>query len=441
MILGRHARLPSLRTLLCCSLCVVGLACLSAKVGAAPAPFEPWKTSQDPVAKLWQRVESGGLTLDTHSAQSCLAQLLKELDVPVASQVLVFSKTSLQNALIGPLTPRAIYFSEEVYVGWAQGGMIELIGVDPLQGPQFYTVTLPATKGEKPGLATDENCLSCHESSRTNGVKGLLVRSVYPAGDGLPILSEGSFVTGHESPLHERWGGWYVTGRHGSDLHMGNAIAQQTKAGVLIDRKGGANVTSLAKFVSTEPYLTNTSDIVALMVLEHQCTTHNLITDAAKSTREAMARQRDLQKAFGEPVTDVPQGSALSVIRSHAEKLVKQMLFAGEYALKDDGVEGGAAFQEAFHRNRQESKEGRSLKDFQLLTRLFKHRCSYMIYSKSFEALPPQMKAEFYAQLGRVLTGEDTSEAFADLSASERGHIREILLQTKPEAAAAWKGR
>lgn len=434
-----HARHPFLRTLLQGSLCVVVGTGMSWAAPTAQAPFEPWKTSQDPVAKLWQRVTGGALSMDGRSPHSFLAQLLKELDVPVTSQVLVFSKTSLQNALIGPLTPRALYFSEEVYVGWAQGGMIELIGVDPAQGPQFYTLTIPYEKGEKPRLATDETCLNCHESSRTNGVKGMLVRSVYAADDGQPLLSEGSFLTGHESPLGERWGGWYVTGKHGSDLHMGNTVAQQTKSGISLDRRRGANVTSLAKFISTEPYLTNTSDIVALMVLEHQCTMHNLLTAAAKSTREAMARQHDLQKAFGEPVTDVPQGSALSVIRSHAEKLVKHLLFCEEYTLKDDGVEGGAAFQEAFRRNRHESKEGRSLKDFQLLTRLFKHRCSYMIYSRSFEALPSQMKSEVYSQLGQVLTGKDLSEDFTDLTPSEREHIREILLETKPEAKAAWK--
>ena len=379
------------------------------------------------------------MRLDTRSPKDFLQQLLRELDVPAASQVLVFSKTSLQNALIGPLTPRAIYFSEEVYVGWAQGGMFELIGVDPVQGPQFYKLSFPYGTEERPILSADEMCLNCHESSRTNGVKGMLVRSVYAAEDGQPILSEGSFVTSHESPLSERWGGWYVTGKHGNDLHMGNAISRESKEGVILDRQSGANVTSLAKFISTEPYVTNTSDIVALMVLEHQCTIHNLLTDAAKSTREAMARQHDLQKAFGEPITDVPQGSAASVIRSHAEKLLKNLLFCGEYPLKDGGVEGSPDFPEAFRRNRHESKDGRSLKDFQLLTRLFKYRCSYMIYSKSFEALPFQIKAEFYAQLDKVLLGEDASPDFASLSVSERNNVRAILLETKPEAETFWK--
>lgn len=435
----RHAFRHHLRTLLHTGLCMIVLAGVMSAALAEEAPFEPWETSQDPVAKLWQCASGGSLKLDTSSPQAFLKQVLSELDVPVASQVMVFSKTSLQNALIGPLTPRVIYFSEEAYVGWCQGGMLELIGVDPVQGPQFYTLSFPYSKGERPQLETSEQCMNCHEGSRTNGVKGMLVRSVYTAQDGQPILSEGSFLSGHESPLVERWGGWYVTGRHGKETHMGNVIAQETATGVTLDRAKGANVTSLAKFISTKPYLTDTSDIVALMVLEHQCTMHNLLTDAGKSTREAMARQHDLQKAFGEPVTDVPQGSAASVIRSQAEKVLKHMLFCEEYPLKDDGVEGGAAFQEAFRRNRVETREGRSLKDLQLLTRLFKNRCSYMIYSKSFDALPHQVKSEFYAQLNRVLTGEDQREEFAHLTASERSNIREILLETKQDAAAAWK--
>ncbi|WP_038162087.1 hypothetical protein [Verrucomicrobium sp. BvORR106] len=419
------------------------LACTLPLAAATPAPAEPWKTSSDPVAKLWQRVQSGQVKLPVEGDEKTfLNAVLKELDVPVASQVLVFSKTSLQNALIGPMRPRAVYFSEEVYVGWVQGGMIEIIGMDPETGPHFYTLSQRggADAPHRPELATDEQCLSCHESSRTGGVKGLLVRSVFADASGQPILSEGSHVTTHESPLSERWGGWYVTGRHGKDRHMGNAIAKETGAGVQLDRERGANLTSLQDIISTQPYLTKTSDLVALMVLEHQCSTHNLLTDAAGSTRAAMARQRDLQKAFNEPITDVPQGSAQSVVRSLAEKLLRQMLFVGEYTLQDDGVEGDPAFQDAFRRNRRETEEGRSLKDFQLRTRLFKHRCSYMIYSQAFEALPRQMKDEFYSQLWQILRGHDgRDKEFASLSESERTHIRTILLATKKDLPACWR--
>jgi len=412
---------------------IMGVALADGMLHAAEPAFAPWETSRDPVALLWERISRSQVRMDVSNPQAFLRQLLQELEIPIASQVLVFSKTSLQNSLISPRTPRAIYFSEEAYAGWCQDGLFELIGIDPENGPQFYTLSFPYLRGEKPELATSETCISCHESSRTEGVQGMLVRSVYTDQDGQPLLREGSFVTGHESPLHERWGGWYVTGRHGSDLHMGNGIARETADTVLLDRSIGANVTSLESFFPTRPYLTNSSDLVALMVLEHQCTMHNLITGAGRSCREAMARQRDLQKAFGEPVTDVPEGSAAGVIHNQAEKLLKHLLYCGEYALQDDGVDGGDAFQDAFRGNRLESRDGRSLKDFQLLTRLFKYRCSYMIYSKSFEALPTQLRAELAIQLNRVLSGEDNRPEFAHLSSSERATIREILIDTKPE--------
>ncbi len=405
----------------------------------AEAPYEPWKQSADPVAKFWQRVSTGEVKLTTTDEKSFLQQVLRELMVPVESQVLVFSKTSLQNALIGPMAPRAVYFSEDVYAGWVQGGAIELIGIDPMDGPHFYTLSYPFKRAEKPELATQENCLSCHESSRTGGVKGLLVRSVYVDDAGQPLLRHGSFLSGQESPLSERWGGWYVTGKHGEERHMGNVIAKETETDVTLDREKGANVTNLDRFIATEPYLTNTSDIVALMVLEHQVVMQNKITEAGKSVREAMARQHDLQVAFKEPVTDTPQGSALSVINGQVDRLLKQMLFIEEYPLKDDGIEGSAAFQEAFQRDRRESKDGRSLKDFQLRTRLFKHRCSYMIYSKAFEVLPAAFKEKFYERFWHVLNGQDTTTDFVSLSESERLYIRDILRATKSDLPNYWR--
>jgi hypothetical protein len=353
--------------------------------------------------------------------------------------VLVFSKTSLQNALINPQAPRSVFYNEDNYIGWAQGGMIELIGIDPARGPQFYTMAFPEAKGELPLLAASDQCLSCHESSRTNGVPGMLVRSVYADADGQPLLQFGSYLSGHESPISERWGGWYVTGRSGRDQHMGNMLTTVEGDRPVLDRAKGTNVMSLERFFDTNPYLTKTSDIVSLMVLEHQCMLHNRITDGAKSTREAMARQHDLQKAFNEPVTDTPQGSALTVIRSHAEKIVKHILFCEEYALQDGGVEGAPVFQDAFRKSRKDTADGRSLKDFQLLNRLFKYRCSYMIYSSAFDALPPQLKREIYAQLGAVLDGRNPSKDYAHLGASERRHIKEILLETKNDLPADWR--
>ncbi len=412
---------------------------LAANTLDAADKFEPWKTSADPVAKMWERVNNGRLQIDASSRKNWVRSVLQALNVPVESQVLVFSKTSLQNSLISPQTPRSVFYNEESYIGWAQGGMIELIGIDPQHGAQFYTMSYPESKGGQPELATSDQCLSCHESSRTHDVNGMLVRSLYVDAEGQSLLQFGSFLSGHESPISERWGGWYVTGRSGNDQHMGNGITTVDGDRPVLDRAKGTNVMSLNRFFDTNPYLTNTSDIVSLMVLEHQCVMHNKLTDGAKSSREAMVRQHDLQKAFNEPVTDVPQGSAQTVIRSHAEKIVKHLLFCEEYTLQDGGVEGSPAFQDAFRKNSKDTADGRSLKDFQLLNRLFKYRCSYMIYSNAFNALPAQLKNEVYSQLGAVLTGKNQSKDYAHLGASERQHIREILLETKKDLPVDWR--
>jgi hypothetical protein len=218
---------------------------------------------------------------------------------------------------------------------------------------------------------------------------------------------------------------------------MGNVIAtvdenSQTRD-IRLDRKAGANVVDLSPYIDIRAYLTGNSDLVALMVLEHQCTMHNLLTAANEQCRQAMLRQHEFQKAFGEKVTNTPQGSALGVFNSHVDKLLHHLLFCGEYELKDDGVEGNVSFQDAFRTNRHENAEGRSLKDFQLRTRLFKDRCSYMIYSSSFDALPPQLKTMLYTRLLAVLNGTDTSPDFAHLSASERENILSILRETKKD--------
>lgn len=398
---------------------------------------KPWLGSKDPVARMWQRWQQGEFKPALSDARACVASVLAELQLSPASQTLVFSKTSLQNSAIDPQNPRSVFFNEECYAGWAQEGVLEIIGMDPEAGPRFYSLTLPGTGGGKPELRTTEICLSCHQGPRTGGVPGMLVRSVYTGESGQPMLNEGSLVTGHESPLRDRWGGWYVTGDHGTERHRGNSFAQRRGMRISFDPEAGANVTTLGRYLPTERYLAPGSDIVALMVLEHQCVMHNKLTDAARSTRDALARQREAQQRAKEPVTDAPQGAALAVINEQAEAVVRHLLFCGDYALKD-GIAGDPAYQEAFRRNRVATKDGRSLKDFELRTRLFQHRCSHMIYSCGFEALPPAVKQVIYRRLHDVLTGKDQGAAFAHLSAAERRNIREILQETKKDLPGNW---
>ncbi|QIF02756.1 hypothetical protein [Roseimicrobium sp. ORNL1] len=390
-----------------------------------------WQDSRDPVALLWRRVESGQTKLDTSSDKAFLSSLLKELNIPAESQVLVFSKTSLQKTLISPSTPRALYYSEECYIGWVQGGDLEVVSSEPGGDLQYYLIhrPRPAPSPAKPRLIRSNQCASCHVGG------DLQVQSVYTRSSGYPMGNEDRFVTSAESPLGERWGGWYVTGRHGTDYHMGNVMAEKGPRGMVLDRRKGANIESLTGWFPVEPYLSDTSDLVALMVLEHQYVLHNTLQDAARVVRRM---HEQVRKGDSSAPDEVAQQR---IVTKRAEKIVELLLFTGEYALKEGGVIGGDAFQAAFRRNRKTSTNGASLKDFDLHTRMFKHRCSYMIHSATFKAMPDVLKARVYALLDDVLSGRAVADDYAQLDADERQSIRQILLETEPEIRAAWDSK
>ena len=387
----------------------------------------------DPLADLIRKIDAGAVRLDQWSEKGFLKSLLTELDVPIESQVLVYSKTSLQNHRILPSRPRALYFSDDYYVGWVQGGDIEVISIDPQLGPVFYLLKVPRSPKDKPVLIRSSECMNCHGGSRTGGVPGMLVRSVRPDTGGFPILSAGTSSTDHSSPISERWGGWYVTGENGGERHMGNLLYEEEERGsATIVRDHGA-VKNLDRVINTSPYLSNTSDMVALMVLEHQLTVHNALTSARLNTLRWLhydATLSDHLKRSDEPLRE----QTLKLINGEAERLLKVMFFKDEFTLESWGVEGGEPFQEAFLAKAPRTAKGRSLKDFELLSRLFRHRFSYMVYSRSFDYLPEPFKEVFYEKLLTALSGEHVG--IDNLSAKERSRILAILLETKPEFAA-----
>lgn len=250
---------------------------------------------RDAVALLKEKLESGESELSFDSQHGYLKSLLDQLDIPVSSQTLVFSRTSQQVHKISPGKPRALYFNERVYLGFVQdGGMLELAATDPQQGAVFYS--LSQQSAARPAIIRDTGqCLSCHASPRTQQVPGYLIRSVFPGPSGHPHFGSGSFDTGPHSPFRERWGGWYVTGTHGQMRHMGNRVFEKDERDGLDQ---GANRTHLQGLVSTTPYLSPHSDIVALMVLEHQTQMHNAITFANFETRQALHQSRTMNVLF-----------------------------------------------------------------------------------------------------------------------------------------------
>lgn len=394
--------------------------------------------ADNPVSRLQQRIASGQAKLTFDDDFGYIKSLLKELNVPESSQVLVFTKTSLQRDRISPKTPRALYFSDDMYVGFClRGEVCELSAVDPNLGTVFYT--LDQEPVEKPRFARHtDNCLICHGSSLTRGVPGHMIRSVLSDPQGQPILSAGTFRTDHASPLKERWGGWYVTGTHGKQSHMGNLILRNRRAADgEIDNAAGQNVTDLKFRFTTGNYLTPHSDIVALMVLEHQAELHNRIARATLETRQALHYQAELCKAMGEPPT-TRYDSVKSRIKSVGDDVVKYLLFCDEAKLTAK-VSGTSGFEKEFAARGPFDKQGRSLRQFDLTTRLFKYPCSYQIYSAAFEGMPADVRGYVLQRLYDVLTGKDQSPEFAHLSAADRTAVLEILRDTKPNLPDCWR--
>lgn len=389
----------------------------------------------DPVARFQAQLKAGKAKLKFDARQGYLASLLEQLDVPASSQTLVFSKTSLQRDRISPQTPRALYFSDDVYVGWVRGGdLIEIAATDPNLGPVFYTLDQRDPARPRFVRQTDK-CTQCHGTSMTADVPGLMVRSLHADPDGMPVLTAGTSLVTQATPLEERWGGWYVTGRHGERRHMGNVTAKHRDDDGPLDIEAGANVTSLADHFDTTPYLAGgQSDIVALMVLEHQAEAHNLITRLNYQTRWAVRDSKAINEALGKDAAGKVEltDSAKRRITSAGERLVRYLLYCDEELLTDR-IAGTSTFASDFAARGPRDRQGRSLREFDLRTRMFRYPLSYLIYSPSIDGLPPEAKDFVYRRLHEVLSGQDKSPAFKHLSTAERQAILEILRDTKPD--------
>ena len=383
----------------------------------------------DPVTQLMGRIRSGQTSLEWDQDFGYLPALLKALNVPVSSQVLVFSKTSFQAPRISPRTPRALYFNDQVSVGYVRGGdVLEIASHDPSQGIIFYT--MDQEPKPRPRLDRQDQCLQCHASGSTLGVPGLVVRSDFPDRTGMPIFQAGSFITDHRSPLKERWGGWYVSGTHGSMRHMGNTLAEDKERPDSFDATKGLNVTDLSGRFDTGAYLSPHSDIVALMVLEHQSRMQNMLTRVGWEARMALSDQDAMNKMLGESA-GTPSESTQRRIRNATEELVRHMLFTDEAPLTAT-IRSVSGFAEEY------SKSG-PLKALDLEKRLYKIRCSPLIYSPAFDALPQPALDQIYKRLHEVLTGKDQSKEFASLTAADRSAILVKLRSTKTNLPAYWR--
>jgi len=393
----------------------------------------------DPVAKLAQRIEQGRATLEYEADHGYLRSVLKLLNVPIDSQTLVFSKTSFQYPKISPEHPRALYFNDDVYVGSVhEGKAVEIVSFDPMQGAIFYL--LDERKTEHPAFQRAElDCTQCHIAAGTRGVPGVLLRSVYPTSAGTLVAGAKSFITDQESPISERWGGWYLSNAVPAISGMGNAVVPK-RDGSSDDVSAGTTLAPLSPQFGAANYLSASSDLVAHLVLAHQTQMHNLITLTNYKTRLALyAQGAQGGSAAG---ASLPPDSARQQFERPAEQLLRYLLFVNEAPLPGfDGqkIIATSPFARGFSQRGVRDPKGRSLRDFDLSTRVFRYPCSYLIYSESFDQLPEPAKGYVYHRLLDILSGQDTSADFAGLSAENRRAILEILLTTKSGLPAEWQ--
>jgi len=391
----------------------------------------------DSITRLQAELDTGAVRLEHAEQTGYLKSLLHKLDIPISSQMLVYSKTSLQRQRITPKTPRAIYFNDDTYIGYClHGPVLELSTADPKLGAVFYTLDQEAV--DKPHFVRQpDNCLICHSSSNTQEIPGHLVRSLFVDHQGLPVAGLGSYRTDQSSPISQRWGGWYVTGTHGPQTHLGNMIVTEKTEREPIDNSAGHNVSDLSDRFPTAGYLTAHSDLIALMVLEHQTAAHNRLTHASFQTRSALHTEALLNKELKEPA-DHRWASTTTRIKSSGDALVKYLLFSGEAPLTAK-MSGSTTYAQEFSSRGPRDSQGRSLRDFDLQTRLFKYPCSYLIYSPAFDALPRESKEYVLRRIWEVLTGADQSKDFAHLSPADRTAILEIVRATKPGLPDYWQ--
>ena len=361
------------------------------------------RQARDPVANLQRDVEAGKVQLKFEGEDGYLRSLLDALRVPVESQMAVFSKNSLQSQIITPENPRLLYFNDSVAVGSVRGGFIELAAQDPEQGVNFYM--LPQQPGSKPFIIPRQNdCLRCHHSRNSLDVPGMLLRSVYPSADGVPINPLGSHLLDHRTKFQDRWGGWFVSGSSGSMQHLGNSVVSDP-----------AKPESMTPIKQKFP-----SDIVALMVFQHQMHLMNLITRVGWEFRIAASIESATRKR-----NEVIDRQLVAAVN----EMVDYLLFVDEAPLTGK-IQGTSGFAEKFAAQGPADSKGRSLRQFDLERRLMKYPCSYMIYSPAFDALPADARKSIYERMRQVMSTR--------VAAADRQAIIEILRETKKDLPDAF---
>lgn len=393
-------------------------------------PHNYWNVpAKDPATLLHARMAAKEVTLEAGAdPRVFLRSYLEALKVPISSQIMVFSKSSLQRTFVSGRNPRVLYFNDDVYVGWMSGGLIEVTGIDPVLGGIFYIFEVPESKATQPVVERRESCLGCHAGGPTSFLPGLMVRSLFTDEDGRSGGEAGPSNGGHHSPFEKRWAGWYVSGELNGMKHLGNSFAL---AGGSVKPSGKPE-----EFLPAGLNLRPGSDPVALLLHDHQVIAVNTFMEANYRVRTVLHQAGGSQPVEGR---SIPAGDDMEMARQQCDKVVRLLLFSDEVPLPG-AVTGNDEFLRDFAVPRRPDKAGRSLRDVDMRTRLLKHRCSYMIYSAAFQGLPTAFQRMVFLKLGSELEKPSADGPAVALPDAERRAILAILDETLPGFVNAKQG-
>ncbi|AGA26304.1 hypothetical protein [Singulisphaera acidiphila] len=371
--------------------------------------------TEDRFARLKADLDTGRASLEGDDELALLRNLLRALDIPVSSQMLVTSATSFQKTIISPRRPRALYFNDDTYVGFVPGGQLEVISIDPARGAMFYIFGRPEA-GKVPRIRRTENCLTCHATPEMDEIPQLVIESVVPGitGGGEKAFRRG--LSGHGVPFDQRFGGWLVTDAPDFKQHWGNILIEWTSKGAKERSMEPGELFDLSR------YPVPTSNLLPQLLHEHQVGFVNRAVSATYRTRTLLHEHA----GRSEPVK--------SELESLARGLVRYLLFADEVPLPPGGVPGAEPFKADFLAKRRVGSNGRSLRDLELSTRLMRYRCSYMIDSPAFAGLPQPLSHLVDLELERALDPSTIAHDYTYLPAEEKQVIRTLLQELRPSA-------
>jgi len=397
--------------------------------GAEPVTFRDFdapphnyrqRTPADRFTRMKDDLESGRIALDQSSERGFMISLLRALDVPVSSQMLVFSTTSLQLRLITPSNPRALFFNDEIYLGYIPGGRVEVLSLDSELGAIFSIFDIPRD-GRAMRIERSEKCMNCHGGADSAYIPGLVMKSVVPGQRGGSLIAFRIEQTGHGIPFEQRFGGWYVTGKPGVASELANVVGRFSNGTLVKQRIEPGTLFDFARYPAA------TSDVLPQLLLEHQAGFVNRVVEASYRARTAL-------HASGGKLTPEHERE----FDEQAQIVTRYILFADEVPLPEGGAESDGEFRNEFQNANRPRAEAGSLRELDFRTRLLKRRCSYMIYSPVFQGLPPPMKQRIYRRLGEALDSEKPDAEYAYLPGDEKRAIRAILKATLTDLPAAW---